>query len=138
MGPTASQIAIKQLGTNGGGFFNSTVPTRSRADVRWPILSRMVALLAIPATQTDMYGLMARDTKQGWTLFGAMAILFFMGVTTAYYFEAKPNPVMQGLAVDQTVGNMEGKEVRYGVANSGDLGDGNDRRVKRLGQLHAR
>ena len=78
----------------------------------------MVAILAIPAAQTYMYGLMARDTKQGWTLFGAMAILFFMGVTTAYYFEAKPNPVMQGLAVDQTAGNMEGKEVRYGVANS--------------------
>jgi K+-transporting ATPase ATPase A chain len=65
-----------------------------------------------------MYGRMARDTKQGWTLFGAMAIMFFMGVTTAYYFEAKPNPVMQGLGVDQTVGNMEGKEVRYGVAQS--------------------
>jgi K+-transporting ATPase ATPase A chain len=78
----------------------------------------MWAILVIPAAQTYMYGRMARDTKQGWALFGAMAIMFFMGVTTAYYFDSKPNPVMQGLAVDQTAGNMEGKEVRYGVANS--------------------
>jgi K+-transporting ATPase ATPase A chain len=118
MGPTASQIAIKQLGTNGGGFFNvnSSHPFEGGS----PLINfiEMWAILIIPAAQTYMYGRMARDTKQGWTLFGAMAIMFVMGVTTAYYFEAKPNPVMQGLAVDQTVGNMEGKEVRYGVANS--------------------
>jgi K+-transporting ATPase ATPase A chain len=118
MGPTASQIAIKQLGTNGGGFFNvnSSHPFEGGS----PLINfiEMWAILVIPAAQTYMYGRMARDTRQGWTLFGAMAILFFMGVTTAYYFEAKPNPVMQGLAVDQTAGNMEGKEVRYGIANS--------------------
>jgi K+-transporting ATPase ATPase A chain len=118
MGPTASQIAIKQLGTNGGGFFNvnSSHPFEGGS----PLINfvEMWAILVIPAAQTYMYGRMARDTKQGWTLFGAMAIMFFMGVTTAYYFDAKPNPVMQGLAVDQTAGNMEGKEVRYGVAQS--------------------
>jgi len=118
MGPTASQIAIKQLGTNGGGFFNvnSSHPFEGGS----PLINfiEMWAILVIPAAQTYMYGRLARDTKQGWTLLGAMAIMFFMGVTTAYYFEAKPNPVMQGLAVDQSVGNMEGKEVRYGVANS--------------------
>jgi K+-transporting ATPase ATPase A chain len=118
MGPTASQIAIKQLGTNGGGFFNvnSSHPFEGGS----PLINflEMWAILVIPAAQTYMYGRMARDTKQGWTLFGAMAIVFVMGVTTAYHFEAKPNPVMQGLAVDQTVGNMEGKEVRYGIANS--------------------
>jgi K+-transporting ATPase ATPase A chain len=118
MGPTASQIAIKQLGTNGGGFFNVNSSHPFEGGTPLANFLEMVAILAIPAAQTYMYGLMARDTKQGWTLFGAMAILFFMGVTTAYYFEAKPNPVMQGLAVDQTAGNMEGKEVRYGVANS--------------------
>ena len=118
MGPTASQIAIKQLGTNGGGFFNVNSAHPFEGGTPLANFIEMVAILAIPAAQTYMYGLMARDTKQGWTLFGAMAILFFMGVTTAYYFEAKPNPVMQGLAVDQTAGNMEGKEVRYGVANS--------------------
>jgi len=118
MGPTASQIAIKQIGTNGGGFFNvnSSHPFEGGS----PLINfiEMGAILVIPAAQTYMYGRMARDTKQGWALFGAMAIMFFMGVTTAYYFEAKPNPVMQGLAVDQSAGNMEGKEVRYGVANS--------------------
>ncbi|HSE87515.1 MAG TPA: potassium-transporting ATPase subunit KdpA [Candidatus Binatia bacterium] len=118
MGPTASQIAIKQLGTNGGGFFNANSAHPFEGGTPLANFIEMVAILAIPAAQTYMYGLMARDTRQGWTLFGAMAILFFMGVTTAYYFEAKPNPVMQGLAVDQVAGNMEGKEVRYGVANS--------------------
>ena len=118
MGPTASQIAIKQLGTNGGGFFN--VNSAHPFEGGSPLINfiEMWAILVIPAAQTYMYGRMARDTKQGWTLFGAMAIMFFMGVTTAYYFEAKPNPVMQGLAVDQVAGNMEGKEVRYGVAQS--------------------
>jgi K+-transporting ATPase ATPase A chain len=118
MGPTASQIAIKQLGTNGGGFFN--VNSAHPFEGGSPLINfiEMWAILVIPAAQTYMYGRMARDTKQGWTLFGAMAIMFFLGVTTAYYFDSKPNPVMQGLAVDQTAGNMEGKEVRYGVANS--------------------
>ena len=118
MGPTASQVAIKQLGTNGGGFFNVNSAHPFEGGTPLANFLEMVAILAIPAAQTYMYGLMARDTKQGWTLFGAMAILFFMGVTTAYYFETKPNPVTQGLAVDQTAGNLEGKEVRYGVANS--------------------
>ena len=118
MGPAASQVAIKQLGTNGGGFFNVNSSHPFEGGSPLANFIEMVAILAIPAAQTYMYGLMARDTKQGWTLFGAMAILFFMGVTMAYYFEAKPNPVMQGLAVDQAAGNMEGKEVRYGVANS--------------------
>jgi potassium-transporting ATPase potassium-binding subunit len=118
MGPTASQIAIKQLGTNGGGFFNVNSSHPFEGGTPLANFIEMVAILAIPAAQTYMYGLMARDTRQGWTLFGAMAILFFIGVTTTYYFEAKPNPVMQGMAVDQTAGNMEGKEVRYGIANS--------------------
>ena len=118
MGPTASQIAIKQLGTNGGGFFNVNSAHPFEGGTPLANFIEMVAILAIPAAQTYMYGLMARDTRQGWTLFGAMAILFFMGVTIAYHFEAKPNPVMQGMAVDQTVGNMEGKEVRYGIANA--------------------
>jgi K+-transporting ATPase ATPase A chain len=61
---------------------------------------------------------MARDQKQGWAIFGAMAVLFFIGVTTAYRFEAVGNPIMKGLAVTQPLGNMEGKEVRFGVANS--------------------
>jgi K+-transporting ATPase ATPase A chain len=118
MGPVASQEAIKQLGTNGGGFFNVNSAHPFEGGTPLGNFIEMVAILAIPAAQTYMYGRMARDQKQGWTLFAAMALLFFVGVTAAYYFEAKPNPVMQGLAVDQTAGNMEGKEVRYGIANS--------------------
>jgi K+-transporting ATPase ATPase A chain len=118
MGPTASQVAIKQLGTNGGGFFNVNSSHPFEGGTPLGNFIEMIAILAIPTAQTYMYGRMARDQKQGWTLFAAMALLFFVGVTTAYYFEAKPNPVMQGLAVDQTAGNMEGKEVRYGIANS--------------------
>jgi potassium-transporting ATPase potassium-binding subunit len=118
MGPAASQIAIKQLGTNGGGFFNVNSAHPFEGGTPLANFIEMLAILAIPAAQVYMYGLMGRDTKQGWALFGAMAVLFFMGVGTAYYFESKPNPVMQKLAVDQTAGNMEGKEVRYGVGSS--------------------
>jgi K+-transporting ATPase ATPase A chain len=118
MGPTASQIAIKQLGTNGGGFFNVNSAHPFEGGSPFANFIEMWAILVIPAAQTYMYGRMARDTKQGWALLAAMSVMFFMGVTTAYYFDSKPNPVMQGLAVDQSVGNMEGKEVRYGVAQS--------------------
>ncbi|MGE0820913.1 MAG: potassium-transporting ATPase subunit KdpA [Candidatus Binatia bacterium] len=118
MGPTASQIAIKQLGTNGGGFFNvnSSHPFEGGAPLGNFI--EMVAILVIPAAQTYMYGRMARDQQQGWALFAAMAVFFLVGVVTAYHYEAAGNPALQSLAVDQTAGNMEGKEVRYGIANS--------------------
>ena len=118
MGPAASQIAIKQLGTNGGGFFNANSAHPFEGGAPLANFIQMVAILAIPAAQTYMYGRMARDQKQGWTLFAAMALFFFIGVTTAYYFESRGNPVMRDFAVDQSAGNMEGKEVRYGIANS--------------------
>jgi K+-transporting ATPase ATPase A chain len=120
MGPVASQIAIKQLGTNGGGFFNANSAHPFEGGSPLANFLEMVAILAIAAGQTYMYGRMARDQRQGWTLFAAMSFFFLVGVTTAYYFETRPNgnPAMQGLAVDQSAGNMEGKEVRYGIANS--------------------
>ena len=103
---------------HGGGFFNVNSAHPFEGGTPLANFLEMVAILAIRRRRLICTASWRRDTKQGWTLFGAMAILFFMGVTTAYYFEAKPNPVMQGMAVDQTGGNMEGKEVRYGVANS--------------------
>jgi potassium-transporting ATPase potassium-binding subunit len=120
MGPVASQIAIKQIGTNGGGFFNANSAHPFEGGTSLANFIEMVAILAIPAGQTYMYGRMARDQKQGWTLFAAMAFFFLIGVTTAYYFETRPNSstAMRGLAVDQSAGNLEGKEVRYGIANS--------------------
>jgi K+-transporting ATPase ATPase A chain len=120
MGPVASQIAIKQLGTNGGGLFNANSAHPFEGGTPLANFIEMVAILAIAAGQTYMYGRMARDQKQGWALFSAMAFFFVVGVSTAYYFETRTdgNPAMQGLAVDQSAGNLEGKEVRYGIANS--------------------
>jgi K+-transporting ATPase ATPase A chain len=118
MGPTASQIAIKQIGTNGGGFFNANSAHPFEGGTPLANFIEMAVILAIPAAQTYMYGRMARDQQQGWALFSAMALFFLVGVTAAYYFEARGNPAMQNFPVDQSAGNMEGKEVRYGIANS--------------------
>ena len=118
MGPVASQEVIKELGTNGGGFFNANSAHPFESSTPLTNFIEMVLIFAIPAALTYTYGRMARDQKQGWAIFAAMAVMFFMGVTTAYYFESTGNPAMQSLAVDQTAGNMEGKEVRFGVVNS--------------------
>jgi K+-transporting ATPase ATPase A chain len=120
MGPTASQVAIKQIGTNGGGFFNANSGHPFEGGSPLANFIQMLAILAIPAGQTYLYGRMARDQKQGWALLTAMTFFCLVGVTTAYYFETRitGNPAMQGLPVDQSGGNLEGKEVRYGIANS--------------------
>ncbi len=118
LGPVASQEAIKQLGTNGGGFFNANAAHPFENPTPLTNLLSMWMIFAIPAGLTYTFGRMARAQKQGWALFTAMAILFLVGVGVAYRFEAAGNPVMHGLAIDQSAGNMEGKEVRFGVANS--------------------
>jgi K+-transporting ATPase ATPase A chain len=118
MGPVASQEVIKEFGTNGGGFFNANSAHPFENPTPLTNFIEMVLIFAISAALTYTYGRMARDQKQGWALFAAMALMFFMGLTPAYYFESTGNPVMHSLAVDQTAGNMEGKEVRFGVANS--------------------
>src|SRR3989442_2360870 len=118
MGPVASQEVIKELGTNAGGFFNANSSHPFENPTPLTNFIEMVLIFAISAALTYTYGRMARDQKQGWALFAAMALMFFMGVAPAYYFESTGNPVMHSLAVDQTAGNMEGKEVRFGVANS--------------------
>jgi K+-transporting ATPase ATPase A chain len=118
LGPVASQEVIKQLGTNGGGFFNANAAHPFESPSPLTNFLSMWMIFAIPAGLTYTFGRMARDQKQGWALFAAMAILFLVGVAVAYRFEAAGNPVMQGLAVEQSAGNLEGKEVRFGVANS--------------------
>jgi K+-transporting ATPase ATPase A chain len=117
MGPTASQEVIKMFGTNGGGFFNANSAHPFENPNAIINLFQMVLIFAIPAALTYTYGLMARDTKQGWVLFGAMLVLFIGGVTTAYWAESHANTAFAGLDVLQN-GNMEGKEVRFGIANS--------------------
>jgi len=118
MGPVASQEAIKELGTNGGGFFNANSGHPFENPSALTNFLEMIMIFAIPAGLTYTYGRMARDQRQGWVLFGAMSVLFFAGVTTAYWAEAHPNPVSDGMGVAIAQGNMEGKEVRFGITDS--------------------
>jgi K+-transporting ATPase ATPase A chain len=118
MGPVASQEVIKELGTNGGGFFNANSAHPLENPTALANLFEMILIFAIPAALTYTYGRMARDQKQGWVLFGAMTFLFLAGLAAVYAAESAPNPALAGLGVDQAAGNLEGKEVRFGVAGS--------------------
>jgi len=124
MGPVASQEAIKQLGTNGGGFFNANSAHPFENPTPWTNFWQMLAIFIIPAALTYTYGRMAKNQKHGWALWAAMYLLFIGGVATAYWAEARGNPIHTARGVDVTAsavnpgGNMEGKEVRFGVANS--------------------
>jgi len=117
-GPAASQIAIKQLGTNGGGFFNanSAVPYENPTPVS--NLLEMLYILLIPAAFCFMFGRMVRDMRQGLAIFAAMLVLFTGALALTYGSEIGGNPLIAALGVDQPDGNMEGKEVRFGVGNS--------------------
>jgi K+-transporting ATPase ATPase A chain len=118
MGPVASQEAIKQLGTNGGGFFNANAAHPFENPTPLSNFLSMVLIFAIPAGLTYTFGRMARDQRQGWALYGAMAFLFFAGVAAAYWAESAPNPAAAGLGTAPGAGNLEGKEVRFGIANT--------------------
>jgi K+-transporting ATPase ATPase A chain len=121
-GPVASQEAIKELGTNGGGFFNANSAHPFENPTPLTNFLEMLAIFLIPAGMTAMLGKTTGSPRHGWAVFAAMSVLFFAGVTTAYWAESQPNPLLHH--VDQRVsqlqpgGNMEGKEVRFGVANS--------------------
>jgi K+-transporting ATPase ATPase A chain len=121
-GPVASQEAIKMLGTNGGGFFNTNSAHPFENPTPFSNLLEMLAIFAIAAGLTVTMGRMTHSPRHGWAVFAAMGILFFAGVTTAYWAEARGNPLMHGVAqqtsATQAGGNMEGKEVRFGIANS--------------------
>jgi K+-transporting ATPase ATPase A chain len=115
-GPAASQIIIKQLGTNGGGFWNanSSVPYENPTPIS--NFLEMLFILLIPAALTNTFGKMVRDERQGWALYAAMSIIFLAGVAVTYWAEGTGNPNFAALGLDP--GNMEGKEVRFGIANS--------------------
>ncbi|MBV9150915.1 MAG: potassium-transporting ATPase subunit KdpA [Alphaproteobacteria bacterium] len=123
-GPVASQEIIKELGTNGGGFFNANSAHPFENPTPLSNLIEMVAIFAIGVGLTNVFGRMVGNEKQGWALLAAMGILFFAGVATVYWAEAAGNPQLAALGVDvapsamQAGGNMEGKEVRFGIANS--------------------
>ncbi|NJD20570.1 MAG: potassium-transporting ATPase subunit A, partial [Gemmatimonadetes bacterium] len=124
MGPVASQEAIKQLGTNGGGFFNANAAHPFENPTPWTNLLSMIAIFAIPAGLTYTFGRMVRSQRHGWALWVAMFVLFLAGVATAYRAEARGNPIHAARGVDVVAsagspgGNMEGKEVRFGIAGS--------------------
>ncbi len=117
-GPVASQVSIKLLGTNGGGFFNANAAHPYENPTPLSNFVQTVLILLIPAALTFTFGVMAGDTRQGWALFAAMAFLFSIGLFVVYTFEASGNVLLAKLPIDQTAGNMEGKEVRFGTAGS--------------------
>ncbi len=121
-GPVASQEAIKEFGTNGGGFFNANSAHPFENPTPLSNLIEILLIFAIPAGFTATLGRMTKSPKHGWAVFAAMSILFFAGVTVAYWAESQPNPLLHGVnqhaTATQTGGNMEGKEVRFGIPNS--------------------
>ena len=123
-GPLASQLSIKMLGTNGGGYFNANSAHPYENPTPASNLIQMLLIFALGAGLTYMFGKAVRDTKQGWAVFAAMSVLFFAGVLVCYWAEQKGNPmvtqmgVAQAYARNQPGGNMEGKEVRFGIAQS--------------------
>jgi K+-transporting ATPase ATPase A chain len=124
VGPAASQIAIKQLGTNGGGFYNVNSSHPFENATPFSNLLEVLAILLIPAGLCFTFGAMVRDRRQGWAILAAMIIIFVPLLVVALQSEQTPNPVIAQMGVDaapgalQSGGNMEGKEVRYGIANS--------------------
>ena len=124
MGPVASQEAIKQIGTNGGGFFNANAAHPFENPTPWSNFWSMFAIFVIPSGLTYMLGRMVKNQKHGWAVWAAMFTLFAAGVSVAYWAEARGNPIHAAHGVDvagsatNPGGNMEGKEVRFGIANS--------------------
>ena len=121
-GPVASQEAIKMLGTNGGGFFNANSAHPFENPTPLTNLLEMISIFLIPAGLTVTLGQMTGVPKHGWAVLGAMLILWFAGAATCYWAESQPNPLLHGVDQRTTAlqagGNMEGKEVRFGIANS--------------------
>lgn len=124
VGPAASQVAIKQLGTNGGGFFNVNSAHPFENPTPLSDFVEMLAILLIAAALCYTFGRMVGDTRQGWAILAAMTIIFIAFLALALWAEASPNPALTKLGVDQTAnatqsgGNMEGKEIRFGIVNS--------------------
>ena len=123
-GPVASQIVIKMLGTNGGGFFNVNAAHPYENPTALSNFVQMALIFVLGAALTNVFGRMIGDQRQGWAILAAMGVLFLIGVSVCYWAEGAGNPAFASLGVDQHVsalqsgGNMEGKEVRFGIVNS--------------------
>lgn len=116
VGPVASQLAIKMLGTNGGGFFNANSSHPFENPDAISNLIQMVSIFALGAALTNVFGRMVGNQRQGWAILAAMGVLFIAGVAVCYWAEASGNPLVHALGIDG--GNMEGKETRFGIALS--------------------
>ena len=122
LGPVASQEAIKMFGTNGGGFFNANSAHPFENPTPFSNFLQIVLIFAIPSALTYVLGRMTKSPRHGWAVWSAMLFLFLAAVSTAYWAEARGNPLLRGVdqqaSLSQSGGNMEGKEVRFGIANS--------------------
>jgi len=116
VGPVASQVAIKMLGTNGGGFFNANAAHPFENPTALSNFVQMLSIFAIGAAMTNVFGRMVGNERQGWAILAAMGILFIAGVAVCYAAEAAGTPLLDALGL--TGGNMEGKEVRFGIVGS--------------------
>jgi potassium-transporting ATPase potassium-binding subunit len=116
VGPVASQVAIKMLGTNGGGFFNANAAHPFENPTALSNFAQIISIFAIGAALTNVFGRMVGNQRQGWAIFAAMGVLFIAGVTVCYWAEAHGNDILNAMGL--TGGNMEGKEVRFGIVAS--------------------
>ncbi|WP_322515412.1 potassium-transporting ATPase subunit KdpA [Rhodopseudomonas palustris] len=116
LGPVASQVAIKMLGTNGGGFFNTNASHPFENPTALSNFLQMLSIFALGAALTNVFGRMVGDQRQGWAILAAMGTLFIAGVVVCYWAEANGTQILQSLGLSG--GNMEGKEVRFGIAAS--------------------
>ena len=116
VGPVASQVAIKMLGTNGGGFFNANAAHPFENPTALSNFVQMISIFALGAALTNVFGRMVGNQRQGWAVLAVMGVLFIAGVTVAYWAEANGTSMMASLGL--TGGNMEGKEVRFGIVAS--------------------
>lgn len=119
MGPVASQEAIKMLGTNGGGFMNANSAHPYENPTPLTNFIQMLSIFLIPAALCFTFGRMVGDTRQGWAVLAAMTLMFVVLAYAAMHFEQQANPLLTQLGVDPAAGNMEGKETRFGIAESG-------------------
>ncbi|GBR00730.1 potassium-transporting ATPase potassium-binding subunit [Gluconacetobacter liquefaciens] len=118
LGPVATQEAIKMLGTNGGGFFNTNSAHPFENPTALSNFVQVLCIFALGTALTNLFGRMVGREREGWAIFSAMALLFLIGVGVTYWAEAHANPAIAALGVDPALGNMEGKETRFGIAAS--------------------
>ena len=116
LGPVASQLSIKMFGTNGGGFFNANSAHPFENPTALSNFVQMVLIFALGAALTNVFGRIVGDERQGWALLAAMGVLFIAGVLFTYWSESGLSPALAAAGVDPAGGNMEGKEVRFGIA----------------------